>query len=106
VLIHAGTMLDMTALARACNVSAAHLSRAFRRELGVTPIAYLWQRRVAAGVDLLVNTGLPVGVIADRCGFSTVYHFSRRVKQATGEPPTELRRRRWDAAAGGDPAGV
>jgi AraC-like DNA-binding protein len=97
--------LDLGALARACNVSAAHLARAFRRELGTPPVAYLWERRVEAGVDLLANTGLPVGTIAARCGFKTVYHFSRRVKAATGAPPTELRRRRWEAVAGSERAG-
>jgi AraC family transcriptional regulator of arabinose operon len=69
--------------------------RRFRAELGTTPMAYLWQRRVATGIDLLTHTGLPVGEIAARNGFKSVYHFSRRVKQQAGMPPTAVRRQRW-----------
>jgi AraC family transcriptional regulator of arabinose operon len=82
-------------VARFAHVSPAHLVRRFRAELGTTPIAYLWQRRVATGADLLANTGLPVGEIAARTGFKSVYHFSRRVKVHTGASPTELRRESW-----------
>jgi AraC family transcriptional regulator of arabinose operon len=87
--------LDLSRIARAAHVSPPHLVRRFRAELGVTPIAYLWQQRVAAGVDLLEHTGLPVGDIAARAGFKSVYHFSRRVKEQNGSAPTELRRDRW-----------
>jgi AraC-like DNA-binding protein len=87
--------VDLRAIAAAAHVTPAHLVRRFRAELGVTPVAYLWQRRVAAGVDLLSSTGLPVGEIASRTGFRSVYHFSRRVKQHTGVAPTQLRRQRW-----------
>jgi AraC-like DNA-binding protein len=87
--------VSLDSVAAAAHVTPAHLVRRFRAELGVTPMAYLWQRRVATGVGLLTNTGLPVGEIARRSGFRSVYHFSRRVKQATGLPPTELRRRGW-----------
>jgi AraC-like DNA-binding protein len=87
--------LNLERVAAAAHVTAAHLVRRFRAELGTTPMAYLWQRRVAAGVELLVSTGLPVGEVARRAGFRSVYHFSRRVKEATGLPPTEVRRRRW-----------
>jgi AraC-like DNA-binding protein/quercetin dioxygenase-like cupin family protein len=83
--------VDLTQAARAAHVSPPHLVRRFRAELGVTPMAYLWERRVAAGVDLLRHTGLSVGEVAARVGFKSVYHFSRRVKDATGASPRALR---------------
>jgi AraC-like DNA-binding protein len=92
--------LRLERVAAAAHVTPAHLVRRFRAELGATPMAYLWRRRVDAGVDLLTSTGLSVGEIARRVGFRSVYHFSRRVKQATGLPPTELRRRGWSQTAG------
>jgi AraC-like DNA-binding protein len=91
--------LSLERAAAAAHVTPAHLVRRFRAELGVTPMAYLWERRVASGVDMLVSTGLPVGEIARRTGFRSVYHFSRRVKEGTGMPPTELRRRGWSQRA-------
>jgi AraC family transcriptional regulator of arabinose operon len=87
--------VDLAAVARAVHVSPAHLVRRFRGEVGVTPMAYLWRRRVAAGIDLLVNSGLPVGEVAARAGFKSVYHFSRRVKDQTGASPTQVRRNGW-----------
>jgi AraC-like DNA-binding protein len=87
--------VDLAQVAVAAHVTPAHLVRSFRAELGTTPIAYLWDRRVALGIDLLTSTGLPVTTVAERAGFRSVYHFSRRVKAHTGMAPTELRRARW-----------
>jgi AraC-like DNA-binding protein len=89
--------VDLAQAAAAAHVSAPYLVRRFRAELGITPIAYLWQRRVAIGIDLLTGTGLPVGTVAERAGFKSVYHFSRRVKAQSGLAPTALRRARWAA---------
>ena len=85
--------LDMIAMAAA--VSPSHLIRLFRQQLNTTPMAYLWERRVGQGIDLLRQTGLSVGEIAKRCGFQTSYHFSRRVRQATGLSPLEVRLQAW-----------
>jgi AraC-like DNA-binding protein len=82
-------------IADAAHVTPAHLIRSFRAEHGTTPKAYLWQRRVALGIDLLANTGLSITAVAERCGFKTAHHFSRRVKQAAGLPPAALRQARW-----------
>lgn len=91
--------LGLDRLARAVHVSPAHLVRRFRAELDTTPMAYLWERRVAVAVDLLQSTGLPLKEVAARTGFRSAYHFSRRVRAEAGVPPTEVRRQSSSSAA-------
>lgn len=92
---HYTDALTLTAIANAAAVSETHLIRLFQQHLDTTPMAYVWEQRVWAGVELLRRTGLSVGEIAARVGFKTSYHFSRRVRQATGRSPLEVRRRAW-----------
>ena len=87
--------LTLDGIADAAHVSRAHLIRSFKRVHGITPMAYVWRRRVALAAELLGGTGLPLAAVAERCGFKTEQHFSRRVRQATGMAPGELRRERW-----------
>jgi transcriptional regulator GlxA family with amidase domain len=84
--------ITLDQLAAAAAVSPPHLVRLFRAHVGMTPMAYVWERR---GVALLEQTGLSVKAIAEMCGFQTSYHFSRRVRLATGASPREVRRRAW-----------
>jgi AraC family transcriptional regulator of arabinose operon len=72
-----------------------YLIRVFQRELKTTPVAYLWQKRVARGIDLLENSGLSISIIAERCGFKTRNHFSRRIQEAVGISPKNVRRKVW-----------
>ena len=93
---HLGEPLTLDMIATAAAVSPPHLIRMFRQELNTTPMAYLWERRVTQGIELLRQTGLSVGEIAERCGFRTSYHFSRRVRQAAGLSPLEVRHQAWE----------
>jgi AraC family transcriptional regulator of arabinose operon len=93
---HAAEPLTLDMIAMAAAVSPSHLIRLFRQQMHTTPMAYLWERRVGQGIDLLRQTGLSVGEIARRCGFQTSYHFSRRVHQATGLSPLEVRQQAWE----------
>jgi len=92
---HLNEPITLAKLAQVVAVSPAHLVRLFRAQLHTTPMAYLWNQRVAKGFELLEQTGLTVNTIAERCGFQTRYHFSRRVRQTIGYGPQEVRRRTW-----------
>jgi AraC family transcriptional regulator of arabinose operon len=93
---HFARAVQLHDIARAAGVTANHIVRLFSRHLDHTPIRYLWHVRVQRGADLLRDTGLSVSEIAYRVGFSTPYHFSRRVKQQLGLCPRQLRQRYWN----------
>ena len=92
---HLDQPLTLEMIAHDAAVSPQHLIRRFQAELGTTPMAYVWEQRVKHGIELLEQTGLAVGTIAQRCGFQTSHHFSRRVRRFAGCSPLELRRRAW-----------
>jgi AraC-like DNA-binding protein len=92
---HLSKPVTLEDIAAAAAVSPSHLIRLFREAHDQTPVAYLWEQRVRLGIERLENTGLSVALIAQQCGFQTPHHFSRRVHQATGLSPLEVRRRAW-----------
>ena len=91
--LHEPLMLSM--LASTLAVSPSYLIRLFRVHMHTSPMHYIWQCRVAKGLKLLEQTGLTIGDIAAQCGFQSRYHFSRKVREATGMTPLEVRRRSW-----------
>jgi AraC family transcriptional regulator of arabinose operon len=94
---HVEEPMDLDDLAAIGSVTSAHLIRLFRQHLDTTPMRYLWDRRITLGIELLTSTGLPVGVVAKRCGFKTSFHFARRIREATGQTPSQLRAGSWAA---------
>lgn len=84
------TLSDISSAAK-LNVNS--LNVLFREELGVTPMNYLLNYRVAAAKKKLEFTDLPVGEIAALTGFKTASHFCRKFGEATGMTPTEFRKR-------------
>ena len=88
--------LSVSEMARSVNLTPDYLTRLFRREVGTTPMRYVWQERVRLGMDLLAHTGLPVAEVAARTGFQTANHFSRLVRREAGRSPRHVRRVRWE----------
>ncbi|WP_420345685.1 AraC family transcriptional regulator [Pelagibius sp.] len=91
-LIDSEFMQDLTlaALAAEAGFSRFHLLRAFRREVGITPHAYMTGRRVAAAKALLAGPE-PLSAVAVTCGFYDQSHFTRSFKGWTGLTPGQYR---------------
>ena len=65
-------------------ISHSHLLRLFKDAYGLTPIAYLTQRRMAHARELLSETALSVASVAYSCGFDDEFHFMKCFKRDTG----------------------
>ncbi len=72
-------------------VSPRTLSRRFRLATGQSFNEYLSTLRIDTAKDLLQNSNLPIGDIADRIGYGDSTYFSRLFKKNTGISPREYR---------------
>jgi AraC-like DNA-binding protein len=91
--------LDVAQVAAAAHMGEAHFARAFRREYGETPAAYLMTRRIERAKALLRETDRPVTEICLDVGFRSLGSFGSRFTEVVGMAPTAYRR----AAGGPEP---
>lgn len=79
---------SITALARHCATSESTLLREFKREVGVTPIAYLRNRRLDESLLLLQSGRFAVGEVATRVGYASLAAFTVAFGRKFGRPPS------------------
>lgn len=84
--------LTVAALASDAGLSETYFRRLFKQLHGTSPKQYILDRRILHAKQLLSEHSAPVSVIAEHCGFSSLYHFSRAFKLATGISPSEYMR--------------
>ncbi len=72
----------------------------FKSRFGCPPKQYIGRRRMENAKTLLQTTDLPVGAVADACGFTDPFYFSRLFKRVTGFSPTDFRSLRLEHAPG------
>ena len=97
---HLSEKLDLALIAKKVNLSKPQLIRLFKKELGLTPMEYVWQRRTQTAIEMLKHSGLSIQTIAERCGFESRYHFTRRIKATTKLSPRVLRHQYWTSEHG------
>lgn len=84
----------LTTLAGRCALSAEHLRRVCRRELGRTPMEHVTYMRVQRAQELLETTDDKLDAIAPRVGYHSAIVFSRAFARYVGMTPSEYRSRR------------
>lgn len=72
--------------------SPEHLSRAFRKHLGMTPTDFLNARRLDQAAQALVSSDEKLLSIAFRCGFETPGYFYRLFRKRFGVTPRQYRK--------------
>jgi AraC-like DNA-binding protein len=95
---HYAETIDLASLAAVAGVSRFHLIRAFRKETGLTPHAWLADRRVKAARGLL-SAGRAPGDAALDCGFADQSHLTRAFKARIGVTPGRFRAAAIEATA-------
>ena len=83
-------------LARKIGRSEAQMLRIFRRDFGISPIAFLLEKKIEQAVLLLRNSSLSVKEIAAMLGFRDEFYFSRTFRDRTGLSPRDFRARDRD----------
>ena len=78
-------------LARASGYSRDHFARVFKQVVGQGPHPFMLRARIDRARQLLLESGLSVGKIAEALGYQDVYFFSKQFKQKTGMAPSKYR---------------
>lgn len=85
------TDLNVPALARLASMSSGYFQEQFRKAYGTSPLAFILDLRLSLARRLLRDTSEPVQVIAGRCGFTNLPHFSRLFARHVGSSPSRYR---------------
>jgi AraC family transcriptional regulator len=81
-------------VARQCNLSVSHFSRAFRHTVGAAPHTWLLNRRVEVAKGKLRDSQLSLAEVAIGSGFFDQSHFTRVFTRIVGVSPGAWRRAR------------
>ncbi len=82
---------DFHSEAKRMGVSYNHFRGLFKSLTGLPPGEFLLEERLEKAARMLVETSAPVREVAERCGFSDMFYFSRAFKKRRSLPPLRYR---------------
>ena len=91
--------IHLTHLAGRAELSLHHFARAFKMSAGMTPRAFLEERRIERAKKLISESQHSLADIAVECGFGTQSRLTTIFRRRTGFTPAEYRRGRSRSTA-------
>lgn len=91
---HLAEDISLNNLASLSGNSVYHFSRGFRRATGLPPYRYVLERRIERAKVLLQESFLPLGEVAQQCGFNSQRQFGTMFTKLAGISPGRYRRER------------
>ena len=79
-------------VARQAGIDRSHLSREFKRVLGISPSRFIENLRMERASTLLLSRDLPVREVGVRCGYRDVSYFCRAFKKHFSVSPGRYRK--------------
>lgn len=83
--------ISTASLSRQFGYSKEYFCRSFKEHIGLTPMKYLRILRLEKAYQMLMNSNVPIEVIAEACGFQDANYFTRCFKAHFGTPPSKTR---------------
>lgn len=89
--IHFSKQLTINIIAENTQLSEGHLSRLFKKEVGVTIFDYIKDLRCKEARKLLITTNMPIQYISEAVGYSDNNYFTKVFKDKFSETPSAIR---------------
>ncbi|MEI6167902.1 MAG: AraC family transcriptional regulator [bacterium] len=92
VHLHVGEAIQIADVARAVGLSESHLRARFQAAAGLGLGAYIRRLRLHRARTMMLATELRLKEIAERCGYDSIYTFSRAFHREMGMSPSRYRK--------------
>ncbi|MCU6712639.1 response regulator [Paenibacillus sp. J5C_2022] len=83
--------LSIQSLSRMFYTSPSYISQLFKKEVGETFTSYIAKLRIGYACELLADTELMVGEIAEKAGYADYFYFTKIFKKIIGKTPSQFR---------------
>lgn len=84
--------ITLAEMADVAGISQFHFTRLFKSKTGMSPLAYVAQKRIELTKAVLRSSGDTLAQVAIDCGYASQSHFTTAFKAVTGMTPGQYRK--------------